>query len=65
MKIQVNGMIYDEANRDCQCHLATTQNELFAFIQCLDLGMDGQETPIKNDTGVAMTMTIKKRVSAP
>lgn len=47
MKIQVNGMIYDEAIRDCQCQLATTQNELFAFIQCLDLGMDGQETPIK------------------
>ncbi|EMX0133983.1 hypothetical protein AAFW79_004961, partial [Salmonella enterica] len=47
MKIQVNGMIYDESNRDCQCHLADAQHEVFAFIQCLDVGMDGTASPIK------------------
>lgn len=47
MKIQVNGMIYDESNRDCQCHLADAQHEVFAFIQCLDVGMDGTASAIK------------------
>ncbi|MEL6008212.1 hypothetical protein J4Z08_21035 [Citrobacter portucalensis] len=46
MKIQVNGMIYDSEHRDCKCILNEAQGQVYAFIQCIDTGMDGNETAI-------------------
>lgn len=46
MKILVNGLLYDESNRQCLCILNQSQGLTYAFIQCLDVGMDGRETPI-------------------
>ncbi|WP_075881797.1 hypothetical protein [Vreelandella massiliensis] len=41
MRVQVNQMIYDEADDLCKCVLSQSQGKLFAFIQCIDTGMDG------------------------
>ncbi|PXW50388.1 hypothetical protein DFO55_12459 [Grimontella sp. AG753] len=47
MKILVNGLLYDESNRQCLCILNQSQGLTYAFIQCLDVGMDGRETPCR------------------
>jgi len=46
MKIQVNGLVFDKANPKCKCLLSEAQGQVYAFVQCLDTGMDGQENGI-------------------
>ena len=44
MKISANGLVFEEGHPQCKCILSDAQGELFAFVQCLDTGMDGQES---------------------
>ncbi|EBM7196732.1 hypothetical protein T040_22110 [Salmonella enterica subsp. enterica serovar Senftenberg] len=46
MKITANGLVFEETNPHCKCILSEAQGELYAFVQCLDMGMDGRETAI-------------------
>ncbi|AXE71583.1 hypothetical protein A191_04745 [Escherichia coli KTE233] len=46
MKITVNGLFFEENHPQCKCILSQTQGELYAFIQCLDTGLNGQESAI-------------------
>lgn len=46
MKITANGLVFEEGHSQCQCILSDAQGELFAFVQCLDTGIDGQESVI-------------------
>ncbi len=42
MRVQVNQMIYDDAHPKCTCKVVQSQGQLYAFVQCLDMGMDGK-----------------------
>lgn len=42
MKVNVNQMIYDDDHPQCSCHVIQSQGQLYAFVQCLDMGMDGE-----------------------
>lgn len=37
------GLVYDEADPKCLCHLSTSQGKTFGFVQALDTGFDGQQ----------------------
>lgn len=41
MRINVNQLVYDDADALCKCILSESQGNLYAFIQCVDTGMDG------------------------
>ncbi|SDJ10804.1 hypothetical protein [Billgrantia gudaonensis] len=37
------GLVYDEADPQCLCHLFTSQGKAYGFIQAIDTGFDGQQ----------------------
>lgn len=44
MRIETfTGLVYDETDPICLCLLSDSQNRVFAFIQALDTGFDGQQ----------------------
>ena len=42
MKVMSNQMVYDDTDPLCKCILSQADGKLYAFIQCIDTGMDGQ-----------------------
>ncbi|PKF49166.1 hypothetical protein AT251_20965 [Enterovibrio nigricans] len=52
MKVRTeNGLVYDCAHPKCRLHLSRTQGKGFAFIQCLDTGLDGKAERVKRYWG--------------
>ncbi|REC93383.1 hypothetical protein [Kushneria indalinina] len=43
MKVNVNQLVYDDAHPQCTCRVVQSQGQLYAMVQCLDMGMDGEE----------------------
>ena len=37
-----NSLLFDDDDSLCFCVHSSSQGEVFAFVQCLDVGMDGQ-----------------------
>ncbi|CAK2132163.1 hypothetical protein BCT01_24050 [Vibrio tasmaniensis] len=52
MKVQTeNNLVYDSNHPKCQIHFARTHGRGFAFIQCLDTGLDGKTERVKRYWG--------------
>lgn len=51
MRVQVNQLIYDDADELCKCYLETALGKGYAFVQCIDTGMDGTHRFIKRYWG--------------
>ncbi|TCO02176.1 hypothetical protein [Vibrio crassostreae] len=48
MKVQTeNNLVYDSKHPKCQLHFARTHGRGFAFIQCLDTGLDGKAERVR------------------
>lgn len=43
MKVSVNQLVYDDDHPDCICRVVQSQGQLFAFVQCLDMGLSDDE----------------------
>ncbi|HAS6020170.1 TPA: hypothetical protein I7234_16130 [Vibrio vulnificus] len=53
MRVQTeNNLVFDSSHPKCQLHFARTHGKGFAFIQCLDTGMDGTAERIKRYWGL-------------
>ncbi|MBE8578666.1 hypothetical protein [Vibrio sp. OPT18] len=46
-----NNLLFDSSHPKCQLHYARTHGRGFAFIQCLDTGLDGKAERIKRYWG--------------
>lgn len=51
MRIQSNGLVFDREDADCKLILSKCQDDVFAFVQCIDTGMDGSQREIKRYWG--------------
>lgn len=43
MRIEINGLVYDDSDDLCLCLLSQSQGKLYAFLQVIDTGMDGEQ----------------------
>jgi len=42
MRVETNNnLVFDDSDKLCFCTHSSSQGEAFAFVQCLDVGMDG------------------------
>ncbi|WP_234494840.1 hypothetical protein [Vibrio maritimus] len=46
-----NNLLYDSSHPKCQLHFARTHGRGFAFIQCLDTGLNGKAEHVKRYWG--------------
>lgn len=51
MKVEVNQMVFDSTDPLCRCIVSRTQGKLYAFVQCIDTGSDGQQRYTKRYWG--------------
>ncbi|MEZ8744147.1 hypothetical protein AB4189_12070 [Vibrio sp. 10N.286.49.E1] len=46
-----NNLLFDSSHPKCQLHFARTHGRGFAFVQCLDTGLDGKAERVKRYWG--------------
>ncbi len=52
MKVQTkNNLMFDSQHPKCQLHFARTHGHGFAFVQCLDTGLNGKAEHVKRYWG--------------
>ncbi|GEK14304.1 hypothetical protein [Aliivibrio fischeri] len=52
MKVQTeNNLMFDSQHPKCQLHFARTHGRGFAFVQCLDIGLNGKSEHVKRYWG--------------
>lgn len=52
MRVQTeNNLLYDSTHPKCELHFARTHGHGFAFVQCLDTGLDGKAERVKRYWG--------------